>query len=132
MKALWLTVVTPAPCEAPGMVSQVEPAAGAGLWLLCAYKLYHRDALGNTSLIKQVVMPPELRPDMTMFVDRRGRLWLWGRWVAYIKPDGTEGPRIDGTERFAGAVRCSFAEDAEGIIREPERATTVLTVVFLF
>jgi signal transduction histidine kinase/ligand-binding sensor domain-containing protein len=109
-------VPAPSPCGRPQGITQAQSDRAGGLWILCDYHLFRRDASGRVTAVKQTVLPAELRPAMSLFVDSHGRLWLWGRSLSYLRADGSQGPPIPGTERALSATYCRFAEDSEGNI----------------
>jgi signal transduction histidine kinase/ligand-binding sensor domain-containing protein len=109
-------VSEPSPCGRPANVTDALSDRAGGLYLLCAYRLFHRDSSGRTVPVKQSLLPPTLRPSMNYFIDQRRRLWLWGKSLRYLRPDGSEGPEIPGTERPREARYCEFAEDSSGNI----------------
>ena len=109
-------VSEPSPCGSLAQVANAQSDRAGGLYLLCAYRLFHRDSSGRTVAVKQDLLSPTLRPSMSYFIDRRRRLWLWGKSLRYLRPDGSEGPEIPGTERPSEARYCVFAEDSEGNI----------------
>ena len=105
-------VAEPIPCP---RVDRVLNDGAGGLWLMCGAQFFRRSPSGSIGAGPRQSLPVQYqREDAGAFVDHAGRLWSWGRSLAFFLPGGAPGPDIPDTDRPAGAVASQFAEDSEG------------------
>jgi signal transduction histidine kinase/ligand-binding sensor domain-containing protein len=90
-------------------VTHIARAGDGGFWAICGEMLFWRTAAGRFVVSPQIVSQPNT---IALAVDGGGRVWLLGRTIRYLEPDGIGGKELANPPGASGLVATMDSEGA--------------------
>ena len=124
-------VIESTPCAEP-IVSQVSAIDG-GFWAVCGDTLIRRTAEAQIVVVSR---DTAFHIQHTLLADRSGKLWVLGKTICYLEPNGTVGRAFASPEAdqfFRGAQDSDgtiWAVDGRNVLRLSESAVELVQPLY--